>query len=321
MAVILIASADALDVVNTLGEDGHDCVLCTDGDAVCTALARARPDLVVADADLPGQDGFDLVAQVSGMGIPLMIGQGGEAFMGFCARAEDLQAMVRARLIAVEGGTRVLVIEDDFELRTLLVRRLKMAGYEVATAQDGEEGLARLIDQPDLVLTDVHMPLLDGFGFLERMRADARYQDVPVIVMTALSGRAEDVARGFDLGANDYVRKPIEWRELLARVETHLRVRDGYRLAAEKQRDLAMIELAGAAAHEINNPLSVAMARLELMKEGMDVAHHEHIAQLSGLMSRIADIVKKLSQVRRYQVRHYCGGVNIVDLDGASEDG
>jgi signal transduction histidine kinase len=107
----------------------------------------------------------------------------------------------------------------------------------------------------------------------------------------------------------------------MARVHTQLRVRDAHRLTVEKQRDLAVIELAGAAAHEINNPLEVVMARLELMRERMDTSNdfYEDVVKLNDVLERIADIVKKMGQVRRYQVRHYCSGVNILDLDGASE--
>ena len=97
---------------------------------------------------------------------------------------------------------------------------------------------------------------------------------------------------------------------------------DAHRLTVEKQRDLAIIELAGAAAHEINNPLAVVMARLELMRERMDESNDlvGDVIQLNLLLERIAGIVKKMGQVRRYQVRHYCGGTNILDLDGASEE-
>ena len=197
-----------------------------------------------------------------------------------------------------------MVIEDDWDLRSLLAKRLNLTGYDVITAQDGEDGLLQLKLGVDLVLTDVDMPRLDGLGFLRRMRAEPAYRDLPVIVMTAQAGRAEDAAQGLALGANDYVRKPFDWRELQARVETQLRVRNGYRLMAEKQRDLAIIELAGAAAHEINNPLSVIMARLELMKDRMGPAnaYYGDVVKLSSMVDRIAGIVQKLGQVRRYQV-------------------
>jgi signal transduction histidine kinase len=124
------------------------------------------------------------------------------------------------------------------------------------------------------------------------------------------------------LGANDYVRKPFDWLELSARVQTQIRVREVAHLTAEKQRDLAIIELAGAAAHEINNPLAVITARLELMLSDVDetTKQYQNLEQIDHLIHRIANVVKKMSQVRRYQVQNYCGGVNLLDLDASSSD-
>ncbi|MDP6042176.1 MAG: response regulator [Candidatus Latescibacteria bacterium] len=344
MAKILIASpheGERYRMVDVLKSDDHMCNACADGKSAQEVLANDLPDLVIADVDLPGLDAFELVRLLEdlseGGGIPLIVGHSGLAeavdevssmsftWMGLSANSEDLLEMVRARLalgptLAVMG--KVLVIDDDPNLRNALARRLDVAGYTVIEAGDGEEGVERLGEGVDLVMTDIDMPRLDGFEFLIRMRAEPRYRDVPVIVMTAQAGRAEDAARGLELGANDYVRKPFEWSELLARVQTQLRVRESHRLSVEKQRDLAIIELAGAAAHEINNPLAVIVARLELMRERMesDNTLYEDVQKVSDLVDRIAEIVQKMSQVRRYQVRHYCGGMNIIDLDRASEE-
>ena len=344
MAKVLIASpheGERYRIGDVLKDDGHMCIACADGKSVQEALADDLPDLVITDVDLPGLDAFDLVQVLEelsgGGGIPLIVGHSelaeivdegsslGFTWMGLAANSADLLKMVRARLVLGPGPSvtgKVLVIDDDLALREVLSRRLDMAGHTVIDAGDGEEGLERLAEGVDLVMTDVDMPRIDGFEFLMRMRAESKYRDVPVIVMTAHAGRAEDAARGLELGANDYVRKPFEWPELLARVQTQLRVRESHRLSVEKQRDLAIIELAGAAAHEISNPLAVIVARLELMKEhmGSDNAHYEDVNRLSALVDRITLIVQKMSQVRRYQVRHYCGGVNIIDLDRASEE-
>jgi len=344
MATILIACSHKNElerIADVLTHEGHACVRCLDGKAVREHLAISHPDLVITDVDLPGLDAFELVRLLEdiadGHGIPLIVGHAGLdaeksaqeqsqfQWMGHATSSDDLAEIVRSRLEMGKQDTvkgHILVVDDDHELRELVARRLQMAGYQTSTALDGEDGLAFMEKNPDLVLTDVDMPRLDGFGFLMHLRADPQYRNVPVIVMTAHAGRGEDAARGLQLGANDYVRKPFNWDELLARVHTHLRVRDAHRLTVEKQRDLAIIELAGAAAHEINNPLAVVMARLELMRERMDASNDlvGDVIQLNLLLERIAGIVKKMGQVRRYQVRHYCGGINILDLDGASEE-
>ncbi|MBT3606512.1 MAG: response regulator [Candidatus Latescibacteria bacterium] len=344
MATILIACSHLGElerIADIMALDGHICLRCPDGQAVRETLKESRPDLVITDVDLPGLDAFDLVRLLedvsNGQGIPLIIGhagidtdvpstpQPGFFWMGHATSSDDLAEIVKTRLemgVQERVSGHILIVDDDKELRELVSRRLQMAGYRTSVAFDGEDGLVSMEQNPDLVLTDVDMPRLDGFGFLAQLRALPQYRQVPVIIMTAHAGRGEDAARGLQLGANDYVRKPFHWEELLARVHTQLRVREAHRLTVEKQRDLAVIELAGAAAHEINNPLAVVMARLELMLERLDSSNsvYEDVVKLNHLLERIADIVKKMSHVRRYQVRHYCGGVNIVDLDGASED-
>ena len=115
---------------------------------------------------------------------------------------------------------RVLVIDDDVDLRALVVELLERTGYEVSAAPNGRDGLRVVFsDRPDLVLLDVTMPGLDGWGTLERIR---EFTDVPVLMLSARSGELEKV-RGLRSGADDYITKPFGRQELLARVEALLR--------------------------------------------------------------------------------------------------
>jgi DNA-binding response OmpR family regulator len=115
---------------------------------------------------------------------------------------------------------RVLVVDDDGDIRTLVVGLLERAGYSVSEASDGRDGLRAVFsDRPDLVLLDVTMPGLDGWGTLERIR---ELTDVPVLMVTARSDELEKV-RGLKAGADDYLTKPFGRQELLARVEALLR--------------------------------------------------------------------------------------------------
>ncbi len=119
---------------------------------------------------------------------------------------------------------RVLVIDDDERIRDLLAEYLDARGLSVETAADGEEGLARLRGSGfDLVVLDVMMPGPDGFEVCRRLRA---FSDLPVIMLTA---RGDDFDRivGLELGADDYVAKPFNPRELLARINAVLRRTEG----------------------------------------------------------------------------------------------
>jgi DNA-binding response OmpR family regulator len=115
---------------------------------------------------------------------------------------------------------RVLVVDDQEDVRDLLVALLGRAGYTVETAPDGREGLRALYaTTPDLVLLDVAMPELDGWKTLERIR---ELTDVPVVMLTARASELEKV-RALKAGADDYVTKPFGRQELLARLEAILR--------------------------------------------------------------------------------------------------
>lgn len=120
----------------------------------------------------------------------------------------------------------ILVVDDNPVNRHLLVALLQRGGFStVSTADDGIEALQRMESvQPDLILLDLMMPRMDGFEFCRRLRAEPRWRDVPVLVQSSLN-RAEDRAQAFEAGATDYVTKPVNGQELIARVRVHLRNR------------------------------------------------------------------------------------------------
>ena len=121
-------------------------------------------------------------------------------------------------------GARVLVVDDESDIRDLLRQLLERAGHTVREAPDGREGLRVLHDwRPELIVLDVSMPVLDGWATLERIRD---LTDVPVLMLTA-RGMELDKVRGLKAGADDYVTKPFGRQELLARVEALLRRRGG----------------------------------------------------------------------------------------------
>jgi two-component system OmpR family response regulator len=116
---------------------------------------------------------------------------------------------------------RILVVDDEDNLRTMLVAALKFEGYDVAAAPNGREGLRSVKEsKPDLIVLDVMMPELDGFGMLKRLRETG--DRTPVIFLTAKDTSA-DAVEGLGLGADDYLSKPFSLEELVARVEAVMR--------------------------------------------------------------------------------------------------
>ena len=179
---------------------------------------------------------------------------------------------------------RILLADDNADMREYL-RRLLSASYDVEAVGDGEAalGLARYHDF-DLVLSDVMMPKLDGFGLLKALRGDERTQTIPVILLSARAGE-ESRVEGMGAGADDYLVKPFSARELLARVEAHLNLqrvrREAERSLMEmmerEQKARASAEVANRVkddflamlSHELRTPLNAIIGWSHLLKKGM----------------------------------------------------
>ena len=114
---------------------------------------------------------------------------------------------------------KILLVDDDRELTSLLKELLDMEGFNVLVAHDGEQALALLDDSIDLVLLDVMMPDTSGFEVAQHLKSNPNTADIPIIFLTALNSTA-DIVKGFQVGANDFISKPFNKEELIIRV-TH----------------------------------------------------------------------------------------------------
>ncbi|HEX8775735.1 MAG TPA: diguanylate cyclase [Pyrinomonadaceae bacterium] len=133
------------------------------------------------------------------------------------------------------GNFDVLVVDDDPDKRMILTVALQMAGYNVRTANDGEAGLAAVESyQPDLIVTDVMMPRMDGYELARRVRANPLTRFIPIIIQTAARSEAQDARRGAEVGALGYITDPLDIDLLLARVRTLLDFK-GYLDTCEEQ--------------------------------------------------------------------------------------
>jgi len=157
----------------------------------------------------------------------------------------------------------ILIVEDDVAIGLLLETLLQREGYRTLLATDGEAGLAAIAGaEPDLVLLDVGLPRLDGFEVVRRIRADAHRQTLPVIMLTAHS-RLDDIVTGLDAGADDFLSKPFQQPELLARIRSALRLRQA----------LVRMETAHAAVAALANAVEA--------KDSMTERHCQRLANMA----------------------------------------
>ena len=120
--------------------------------------------------------------------------------------------------------TAVLIIDDSEAIRMLITVYLRSGGYQVLEATNGQVGLEIAAEtRPDLIILDIAMPVMDGFSVCARLQQDEELRDIPILMLSALSD-TESKMRAFELGAVDYITKPVSKGELLARIQTHLTI-------------------------------------------------------------------------------------------------
>ena len=204
---------------------------------------------------------------------------------------DDLAAADVADAVAVRNpGRRVLVVDDNADLRDYL-RHLLAGRFVVEVASNGEEALAAArMRTPDLVIADVMMPKLDGFGLIRALRSHTPLSAVPVMLVSARAGEEARI-EGLQGGADDYMVKPFSARELVARVDAMLEIAR-IRREADRRKDefLAML------AHELRNPLAPIRTGLELIRLAGDTP--AAVEQVRTVMQRqVAHMVRLIDDL------------------------
>ncbi len=117
---------------------------------------------------------------------------------------------------------KILLVDDEPDIVEFLLYNLKQEGFDVITAFDGNEALSKISENPDLIILDIMMPKLDGYEVLKKIKEQTNFNDIPVIFLTARGNEAEEI-KGLELGADDFIQKPISPKKLIARVKSNLR--------------------------------------------------------------------------------------------------
>ena len=150
---------------------------------------------------------------------------------------------------------KVLIVDDNIDTVELLRKRLRLDGYDTAEAYDGEEGLEKVAEcRPDLIVLDIMMPKLDGFEVCRRLKRNEETRYIPVIMLTA-KGDVDSTVKGLDVGGDDYLAKPFDYKELLARIRSLLSMKEEREKLVQEEKSEALEKMMDQVAHEIRNPL------------------------------------------------------------------
>ncbi|MGE6761632.1 ATP-binding protein [Corallococcus interemptor] len=212
--------------------------------------------------------------------------------------------------------SRILLVDDNADLRIYVTGLLKHVFRHVDTARDGQDALEQArLRPPDLILSDVMMPVLDGFGLVRALRADERTRAIPIILLSARAGD-EATVEGLGSGADDYLVKPFSARELLGRVRTQLEmarvrrevVRNEVERDALRESVRTRDEFLRLVSHELRTPVSALSLNIQSLVRGLDVPAADAVPDTTRLkarttekhLQRLARLVEQLVDVSEF---------------------
>ena len=241
--------------------------------------------------------------------LPRLDGPGGdfladndERLRTLMADGDEASIIHRVRTVSPPPGAllqddrpRLLLAEDNPDMQVFLARHLSNF-YEVEVTSNGAEALLSvLVRRPDIVVTDVMMPEMDGLELCRRIRKEEHLQDLPIILVTA-RGSTEDLVSGFDAGASDYISKPLILRELNARIESLLRADRLQRSLDERELRLAAVGRSAAmVVHDLRNPLANIFGLLDLL--GLTSSDFEQSSEGALLIAESQRLNRMLTEI------------------------
>jgi DNA-binding response OmpR family regulator len=213
---------------------------------------------------------------------------------------------------------RILIADDDLTSRTMLQGVLRKWGYEVCSAASGDEAwdILQGPEAPCLAILDWEMPGMDGVTLCRKLREPNHRDPLYILLLTSRSHR-EDIIRGLEAGADDYLTKPHDNAELRARLLAGCRMLELQAKLRAKEKLQAIVEMAGALCHELNQPFQVvaALAETLMLQLPRGGPAHEMARQIRAQVERMGEMTWKLTRVSEYRTTAYVGNAQIVDLE------
>lgn len=221
---------------------------------------------------------------------------------------------------------KILVIDDLPENVFMLQDRLEHEGFEVLTAYDGYTGIDKAKNElPDLILLDIMMPDITGLEVCKILANESGTKDIPIILVTAKSG-AEDTKEGLEAGAFDYIKKPFNRIELLARVKSALKLSEAHKLLLLSEKRDTYLATVVTANHKIKQPLTLlslssAAIKRELSKDDISTdGILKRVKYIDIAIKEITDVLNQLNAIREPVLAEYTSNIKMIKVDDVNEE-
>jgi len=216
---------------------------------------------------------------------------------------------------------RILVIDDLPENVFLLQDRLETEGFEILTAYDGKSGINKAISElPDLILLDVMMPEMNGIEACQTLVNNPSTSNIPIILVTAKAG-AEDTKEGLEAGAFDYIKKPFNKVELLARVYSALKLSEAHKKYLEAEQKNTFAATVVTANHKIKQPLTLmSLSSAALKREiNKDVISKDAIMKrlnyIDAAIKEISNVLNQLNSIKKPVFSDYVKDIKMIEVE------
>lgn len=219
---------------------------------------------------------------------------------------------------------KILVVDDNEDILAYLEVFLTSKGYEVTTSSSGEKAIevAKKIT-PDLIILDIKMPKMDGYQTCEQLRSNGLTRLIPIIFISAESRTEESVIKGLNLGGNDYVTKPFNDEELIARIESLIRTHSEYKIQIIDEKLKALFEIIGSLSHKINQPLTGILGNAELILRSMseDDKNYKRVQNIHTSAQKIVETMQSFREIRHYELKDYLNRtIFLIDVEKSSKN-
>ena len=216
-------------------------------------------------------------------------------------------------------SNKILVVEDEKDTLFILNKLLTKNDYEVLSAVNGKEAL-ELLDKnvPDVIIADWTMPVMDGLELCNIVKKDEKFKLIYFIILTARAS-LKDRVTGLDVGADDFLVKPVQNQELLARIRSGIRIHNLQNELKNIEHSKALVEMACTIGHKINNPLSSLLIAIKNVEDELKSEYSKSLSEdfkvIGQSIERIKDLANDLAHLQNPELVDYSNDSKMVKLD------